>query len=209
MRELVILVADSTMEAVLRAFFGRESWDLTLQCGQFDVWPEEDIFHDPLHTDGGVHKSAQELLRPYLSTHSRAMVVLDQKFGGQLPAADVRQDILARLNQNGWHDRCEVVVVDPELEVWLWQNSPHVKQALMFSGSLRQHLQDNGQWPAGAPKPLEPKETIQALVKAKKALKTKVVYSRIARSISIQGCTDQSFDLFANTIRLWFPQGAP
>ena len=79
----------------------------------------------------------------------------------------------------------------------------------MFSGSLRQHLQDNGQWPAGAPKPLEPKETIQALVKAKKALKTKVVYSRIARSISIQGCTDQSFDLFANTIRLWFPQGAP
>ena len=83
------------------------------------------------------------------------------------------------------------------------------EQALMFSGSLRQHLQDNGQWPAGAPKPLEPKETIQALVKAKKALKTKVVYSRIARSISIQGCTDQSFDLFANTIRLWFPQGAP
>lgn len=206
MRELVILVADGTMAAVFRAFFGRERWDLTLQCAQFDLWPEEDIFHDPLHTDGGVHKSAQELLRPYLNTHSRAMVVLDQKFGGGLPAAEVRQDILARLYQNGWNDRCEVVVIDPTLEVWLWQNSPHVEQALMFSGgSLRQHLQNNGQWPADAPKPLEPKETIQALVKAKKVLKTKVVYSRIARSISIHGCADASFELFANTIRQWFP----
>ena len=141
MRELVILVADGTIEAVFRAFFGRERWDLTLQCAQFDLWPEEDIFHDPLHTDGGVHKSAQELLRPYLNTHSRAMVVLDQQFGGGLPAAEVRQDILARLYQNGWNDRCEVVVIDPELEVWLWQISPHVERALMFSGgSLRQHL---------------------------------------------------------------------
>ena len=121
----------------------------------------------------------------------------------------MRRDILARLNQNGWNDRCEVVVIDPELEVWLWQNSPHVEQALMFTGSLRQHLQNNGQWPAGAPKPLKPKDTIQALVKAKKTLKTKVVYSRIARSISIHGCTDQSFGLFANTMRQWFPLGAP
>ena len=209
MRELVILVADGTMAAVFRAFFGRERWDLTLQCAQFDLWPEEDIFHDPLHTDGGVHKSAQELLRPYLNTHSRAMVVLDQQFGGELPAAEVRQDILARLHQNGWNDRCEVVVINPELEVWLWQNSPHVEQAVGFSGSLRQHLQDNGKWPAGAPKPLEPKEAMQALVKAKKPLKTQVVYSRIARSVSIHGCRDQSFDLFANTIRHWFPQRVP
>ncbi|MEZ4226976.1 MAG: hypothetical protein R3B13_38905 [Polyangiaceae bacterium] len=195
------------MAAVLRAFFGRERWDLTLQCAQFDLWPEEDIFHDPLHTDGGVHKSAQELLRPYLNTHSRAMVVLDQQFGGELPADKVREDILARLSQNGWQERSEVVVIDPELEVWLWQNSRHVEQALMFTGSLRQHLQNNGQWPAEAPKPLEPKETIQALVKAKKALKTKVVYSRIARSVSIQGCTDPSFELFTTAMRVWFPLG--
>ena len=71
------------MAAVLGAFFGRERWDLTLQCAQFDIWPEEDIFHDPLHTDGGVHKSAEELLRPYLNTHNHAMVVLDQQFGGE------------------------------------------------------------------------------------------------------------------------------
>ena len=82
MRDLVILVADGTMKAVFDAFFDRDRWDLRLQCGAFDLWPQEDIFHDPLHTDGGVHKSAHQLLRPYLNTHIRAIVVLDQQFGG-------------------------------------------------------------------------------------------------------------------------------
>lgn len=207
MRDLVILVADSTMEVVFRAFFGRERWNITLHCGQFDFWPDEDIFHDPLYTDGGVHKSAHELLRPYLCTHDRALVVLDQQFGGELPSDEVRRDILDRLRRNGWSERCEVVVIDPELEVWLWQNSPHVEQALMFSGgSLRQQLLDSGMWPADAVKPLDPKATFQALVNRKKALKTKVVYARIARSISIHGCTDPSFVLFATTMRKWFPR---
>ncbi len=208
MRELVILGADSTMVAVLRSFFGRERWDLTLQCQRFDVWPQEDIFHDPMHTDGGVHKSAHELLRPYLNTHRRALVVLDQQYGGELPAHEVHDEIVARLSQTGWGDRCEVVVIDPELEIWLWQDNPNVERALNFSGgSLRRHLEGTGAWPADAPKPTEPKETIQALVR-QRSLKTKVVYTRIADSISVHGCTDPSFELLAGSIRRWFPQEA-
>ena len=53
--------------------------------------PQEDIFYDPLHTDGGVYKSAHELLRPYLNTHTRSVVVLDQQFGGEV-----------RQNKYGW-----------------------------------------------------------------------------------------------------------
>ncbi len=135
------------------------------------------------------------------------MVVLDQQFGGELPAAEVRDDIVTRLEKNGWKDRCDVIVIDPELEVWLWQDSPHVEQALAFAGgSLRRHLEGTGAWPDDAPKPTAPKETIQALVKAQRPLKTKVVYSRIAKSVSIHGCTDPAFKLFKATIRRWFPQ---
>jgi hypothetical protein len=50
MRELVILASDGTMEAVFRTFFERPCWHLTLQCGAFDLWPQDDIFHNPLHT---------------------------------------------------------------------------------------------------------------------------------------------------------------
>lgn len=75
----------------------------------------------------------------------------------------MRTEIAARLEQNGWQGRSEVVVIDPELEVWLWQHSPHVESALAFpAGSLRAHLQQTGAWPAGPPKPTAPKEAIQA-----------------------------------------------
>jgi hypothetical protein len=210
MRDLVILVADGTMKAVFDAFFDRDRWDLRLQCGAFDLWPQEDIFHDPLHTDGGVHKSAHQLLRPYLNTHIRAIVVLDQQFGGELPAEQVRLEILQNLRANGWaEDRCSVVVIDPELEIWLWQDNANVAQAIRFTGpSVRQHLQQVGKWPVGAAKPLDPKETIQEFIKPHRALKTKVVYSRIARTVSVARCTDPAFQLFAGTLRGWFPQGA-
>ena len=206
MRELVILVADGTMKAVFDAFFGQRRWDLTLKCRAFDLWPEEDIVYDPIERNGGVFKRAHELLRPYLNTHRRALVVLDQQFGAERPAEEVRKEILDRLRRNGWDDRCEVVVIDPELEVWLWQDKSHVERALRFSGaSLRAHLEGTGEWPAEAAKPLAPKETIQALIRPHKALKTKVVYSRIARAVSVDGCTDPAFLSFAETLRCWFP----
>ena len=207
MKELIILVADGTMRAVFAAFFEREHWDRRLCCSDFALWPQEDIFHSPLHTDGGVHRYAHELLRPYLNTHQHAIVVLDQQFGGERPAAEIRADILAKLHGSGWPaERCEVVVIDPELEVWLWQDNPHIAQAINFSGaSLRQHLEQTGEWPTDAAKPSDPKATIQALINTQRALKTKVVYSRIARSVSVAGCTDPAFLLFTETLRGWFP----
>ncbi len=216
MRELVILVADGTMKAVFDAFFGRDKWHLTLQCGDFDLWPEEDIFHDPLHTNGGVYKQAHELLRPYTRTHLRALVVLDQQFGGERPAQDVKDQIVKRLRRNGWEDRetregrresrCAVVVIDPELEVWLWQDNPEVAQAVRFRGtSLRASLQETGEWPKEAEKPAEPKETMQRLIRENRAPKTKVVYSRIARSVSTLNCRDGAFLKLASTLREWFP----
>ena len=209
MRELIILVADGTMRAVFAAFFARERWERRLCCGSFDLWPQEDIINDTLHTDGGVHRRAHELLRPYLNTHQHTMVVIDQQFGGDRPAGEVRSEILDNLYRNGWaEDRCEVIVIDPELEVWLWQDNPNIAQAINYTGSsLRQRLQDQGEWPADAAKPLDPKASIQALIKPQRALKTKVVYSRIARSVSVSGCTDPAFLLFAGTLRRWFPQG--
>ncbi len=216
MRELVILVADGTMKAVFDAFFRRDRWHLTLQCKHFDLWPDEDVFHDPMHRDGGVYKRAHELLRPYLNTHQRALVVLDQQFGGERPAQDVKEEIVDRLLQNGWEDRetregrhesrCASIVIDPELETWLWQDNPEVAQAVRFRGtSLRAHLQETGEWPENAAKPADPKETMLRLIRENRAPKTKVVYSRIARSVSTRHCKDGAFLELARKLREWFP----
>ncbi|BBZ99840.1 methylation-associated defense system protein MAD4 [Bradyrhizobium diazoefficiens] len=204
-RELIILVADGTMAAVLRAFFERQ-FHHSLACARFDFDPTSDIVYDPLNTDGGVHRRCHDILRPYLNTHRRALVVLDQQFGAERPAEEVRHDIELRLNANGWAERAIAVVIDPELEVLLWQDNPHVERALRHTGpSLRQLLAQDGRWPLSEVKPLAPKEVIQALIRANRAGPPMVVYSQIARAISTTGCVDPAFHCVRDTLRAWFP----
>jgi len=205
-RPLVILVADGTMRAVFQAFFKRSRFFDTLECAQFDFDPKSEVFNDPLHTDGGVHKRCDELLRGYQRTHERALVVIDQQFGGERPANEIREEMLDRLRRSGWdNERVQVVVIDPELEVWLWQDNANVEQALRSDGTLRQALIRSGEWPEHTDKPLQPKETIQRLIKANRAGAPMAVYATIAGKVAVSRCTDASFAIFKATVQNWFP----
>lgn len=204
-RELVILVADGTMRAVFSAFFERQ-FHRVLSCAPFDFNPRLDLFNNPLEKDGGVHLRCHEILRPYLNTHRRALVVLDQQFGGERPAEEVRLEIEQRLNANGWAGRATAAVIEPELEVLLWQDNVNVERALRHQGgSLRQLLAADGRWPEGALKPLAPKDVIQTLIRANRAGPFVVVYSQIVGAISTAGCVDPAFHRVRDALRAWFP----
>lgn len=204
-RELIILAADGTMAAVLRAFFERP-FHHALECAPFDLDPANDIFNNPLETDGGVHRRCHEILRPYLRTHKRALVVLDQQFGGERPADEVCKDIEKLLNANGWDARSAATVITPELEVLLWQDNVNVEKALLHRGDrLRQVLAQDGRWPDGMTKPPAPKELMQALIRKNRAGAPMSVYSQIARAISTVGCVDPAFHRVRDRLRAWFP----
>jgi hypothetical protein len=204
-RELIILVADGTMRAVFAAFFERQ-FHHALACAPFDFNPRIDLFNNPLEKDGGVHRRCHEILRPYLNTHQRALVVLDQQFGGERPAEEVRGEIEHLLNANGWARRAAAAVIEPELEVLLWQDNPNVERALRHQGaSLRQLLAQDGRWPEGAAKPNAPKEVIQTLIRTNRAGPPMVVYSQIARAVSTEGCIDPAFHRVRDALRAWFP----
>lgn len=204
-RELIILVADGTMRAVLAAFFERQ-FHHAFACAPFDFKPRLDLFNNPLEKDGGVHVRCHEILRPYLKTHQRALVVLDQQFGGERPAGRVRAEIEHRLNVNGWQGRAAAVVIEPELEVLLWQDNVNVERALCHRGpSLRKALAEDGRWPDGLPKPPHPKELIQALIRTNRAGVPVAVYGRIASAVSTTGCVDPAFHRIREVLRAWFP----
>lgn len=208
-RELIILVADGTMRAVFAAFFERKFHHI-LACSEFDFNPRTDLVHDPLNTDGGVHRRCHDILRPYLRTHRRALVVLDQQFGGERPADEVRGQIEHLLNINGWAGRAAAAVIEPELEVLLWQDNLNVERALRHRGSsLRQLLAQDGCWPHGAAKPKAPKQVIQALIRANRAGPPMAVYSKIASTVSTAGCVDPAFHRVRDTLRAWFPAEGP
>jgi len=204
-RELVILVADGTMHSVFAAFFERQ-FHHTLGCAPFDFNPRLDLFHDPLNTDGGVHMRCHDILRRYLTTHRRALVVIDQQFGGERDSEEVRAEIEHRLNMNGWDGRAAAVVIEPELEVLLWQDNVNVERALRHSGgSLRRLLARDGRWPEGAHKPPAPKDLIRTLIRTNHAGPPAVVYSTIAKTVSTAGCVDPAFHRVRESLRTWFP----
>jgi hypothetical protein len=54
----------------------------------------------------------------------------------------MENDLEARLSQSGWPSGCcAAIVIDPELELWVWSRSPHVPAVLGLSeDSLQQVL---------------------------------------------------------------------
>ena len=204
-RDLIILVADGTMRAVFAAFFERP-FHHALACAKFDFNPRTDLVHDPLNTVGGVHRRCHDILRPYLRTHRRALVVLDQQFGGERPTEEVRGQIERLLSANGWAGRAAAAVIEPELEVLLWQDNRNVERALRHHGeSLRRLLAQDGRWPEDAPKPTAPKEVIQMIIRTNRAGPPMVVYSKIASAVSTAGCVDPAFHRVRDALRAWFP----
>lgn len=82
--------------------------------------------------DPGCFQSAQSILRPFCNRASHALVLFDHHGSGQhlRESFEVEADVRARLADNGWDDRAEVVVVEPELEAWVWTPSPVVDEVL-------------------------------------------------------------------------------
>ena len=210
-RDCVFLLADGTMAEVLKNFLARGYLEGRIKCRTFDFDFQQDVVVDVRNgnTDGGIHRRAHELLRPYRRSHRNALVVLDQMFGGQRPATEVREEILENLQRSGWlASSAEVIVIDPELEVWLWQrDNPHVAKAFRYNGpsTLEGLLESQGLWPARTPKPLKPKEAARWLLRKYRPGSPMVVYARIAANVSVIGCQDPAFNLLVDALRRWFP----
>jgi len=199
------------MAQVLNRFLSRGYLHDRLGCRTFDFDFRQDVVVDVRNgnTDGGIHRRAHALLRRYLPSHQHAVVMLDKKFGGQLPTAIVRDQILDNLLRNGWSAECvEVVVIDPELEVWLWQRgNAHVARVFRYNGSvsLEAFLEAEGFWSAAALKPARPKEAARLLLQRYRGGVPMVVYARIIENISVRSCQDPAFNLLAAALRRWFP----
>lgn len=212
-RPCVILVADSNMAAAFKGYFSRAQWHLSLGCAPFDFDSSVggDLIVDEGGNDPGVYTKGHELLRPYQSSHDRALVVLDTEWDGSPGKAAIERHITAKLVASGWAaDAVKVIAIEPELENWLWQdNNPNVAQVLKYEGqpNLRQWLEQNHWWPQGAAKPPRPKEAAEWVLRQTKQPRSSSIYQKLAERIAIKGCTDPAFlDMHAQ-LRAWFPNG--
>ncbi len=210
MRDCIFLLADKNMEAVFTGFLTREQFHRSLGTGRFEFDPAQDLIVDEAGNDPGVYTRAHELLRPYQRSHRYAVVVLDNAWDGSPGAVTIQETISSNLSKVGWDaDTFAVIVIDPELEAWIWQDSPHVEKALRFSAEvgLRQWLEGKGLWEANVAKPADPKLAVEQTLKATRTPRSSAIYKQITCAISVKGCVDPAFELLKSTLQGWFARG--
>lgn len=202
MHDLVVLVPDRNTEAALRALLARtESIGIAR--------PSHTIYTHP-ERDPGCLRRAHEFLRPFARQYRFALVVFDHEGCGleSLSATTTENQVRSRLSENGWRDRAHAVVIEPELEAWVWSDSPHVARALGWPdgnmASLRRELGKTTFWAENAAKPNRPKETLEHVLRKTRTPRSSSIYVEIAANVSFTRCSDSSFQRLVRILKAWF-----
>ena len=200
--DLVVLVPGKDDQEALEGLLSARSESLGIRPLRFKV-----LRHP--RKDPGCFNEAQAVLQPLQTTALHALVIFDHQGSGQegRPAREVASEVRHRLQQSGWGDRAEVMVIDPEIEIWVWSDSPHVDEALGWRDrqpTLRQWLRQNGLWQAGEPKPSRPKESLEAARREVRLQRSAAIYRQLAERVSLDRCQDTCFAQFRRVLRTWF-----
>lgn len=199
--DLVVLAADKDIEQTLIGLLDRPQ---TPGIRAID----RDLFVHPQH-DNGCRARGADFLRPLCRSYAHALVVFDlhgcgHEANGRI---EVESEVETELSINGWGNRAEVVVIDPELEAWVWSDSAHVSRILGFGSnvSLKQWLIEQRFLQQGQGKPENPKDAFEAALRQSRIRKSPVIFQELASRVGLTRCTNPSFRKLLATLRTWFP----
>lgn len=201
---LIVLAADRDIEETLRKVLDRP------EClGMRSVFVE--CRRHP-NRDAGCRANAAEFLRPFLNRFSHALVVFDREgCGSTEPRTVIEQQVESELARNGWRTRGRVIVIDPELEVWLWSDSPAVLGAIGWNRGypdLRSWLEEQKVWDSSSAKPHRPKTALNRTLQRTRRKRSPRLYGQIAADVSLARCHDPAFRKLKTVLRAWFPRTA-
>ncbi len=204
-RHLIVLAADKHIASVLETLLSRPS-DLGIHAMSFDVRRHPE-------SDPGCRTRSAEFLRPLINSYQHALVVFDHRGCGneEKAPAEVRKEVEDELGRNGWRERSRAIVIDPELESWVWSRSGRVAHVLGWGRSfepLREWLQAEGFWPAPQPKPSDPKRAVEQALRRKGKVLSSALFRELAASVRLDGCRDPAFNDLRKTLQAWFPREA-
>lgn len=197
MNDLICLVADKNMEAALTELLRR---DAALGIRQIAA---EVVVHP--RRDPGVFREGVEFVRPLQNRYRHGLLLLDAAWEGA--PTDIQEQLDRALAEAGLGHWARAVVIAPELEAWVWSESPKVDEALGWAGrepALRLWLQEQGRWDPKHPKPREPKSCVEIALYEVKKPRSSAIYRTLAQSVSVERCQDPAFLHLRKTLREWF-----
>lgn len=200
-QDIVFLVADADMVQAITGLIARKQ-SLSIQDFSYQIYK-----HD--RRDPGCCTEADLFLRPFANQFRYAIVLFDHQGCGRetVSAEVVQEDLEDRLARSGWDGRNRVIVLQPELEIWVWSDSRQVDLCLGWANhqpDLRTWLRQNDLLRQDEMKPANPKKAVeQSLREVRKPLSA-AIYRQLAESVSLTRCTDASFARLKSTLQEWF-----
>ena len=201
MKDLIVLVADKNMEFLIRGLLPRIP--AIEQVRAFSFEPLVHPYRDP-----GIYNDADDFLRSQNDKYHYTLVILDHAGCGREEKARViiEAEIEEKLNRSGWQDRACVIVIEPELENWVWVNETHVAQAISWEESTQVYdwLHANNWKEVEEAKPARPKEAFEATLRLSRTPRSSSIYREISSQASYKNCQDPAFLKMLNQIKAWF-----
>ncbi|MBL8131230.1 MAG: hypothetical protein JNL42_05190 [Anaerolineae bacterium] len=197
--DLIVLTADADAAITVRTLLEKRHNAISIPLIPFKV-----VRHP--NRDSGVYRDAPEFLRTYLGKARHALVLLDYHGSGaehRESPQEIEEGLEDRISQAGWdREQIRVIVLEPELEVWVWSKSPNVSNALGMSASdltafLNQvDLDERG-------KPRDPKDAMERALRQSRKPLSPEIFRQLAGSVSLKA-SERSFDRFRERMQYWF-----
>jgi hypothetical protein len=202
-KDLLVLTADKNIEFAVRGVLSRsKSLDIMEITADFRVHPEN---------DPGCLVRGHDFLKPFSNQYNHALILLDREgSGSEQECRETLEKIIEdKLSVSAWGDRAAAIVIDPELEMWIWSDSPHVASILGWDGrdpDLRSWLLSRNYLEEREVKPSRPKEALEDALRTARKPRSSSLYLQLAEKVSLDRCVDQSFVKLKNTLQKWFPR---
>jgi hypothetical protein len=200
MKDLVLLVADKNAHFALKGVLSRPM--------ALGIRPIEFEFRVHPGRDGGARESGPEVLALERRLFRHALLLLDfEGCGTDLLNAKLLETQLDERLFLRWQDAAKSIVIEPELDVWVWGSDNAVETAIEWppGGHVREWLRDRGFTFWANDKPARPKEALEEALRIPALPRSSAVYQKIAEKISLQRCRDESFIRLRNKLVKWFP----
>ncbi len=200
MKDLALVVADKNMDFALRGILARPesirvcrlSYEIKTHAGR----------------DGGVRTSGPETLALLKRQFRNGLLMMDWEGSGATVGSsrELEQELDGRLAQL-WGNQAKAIVIDPELDAWIWGSDNAMSGVLGWAEKqrLRAWLVSHGYELDPSQKPVRPKEALEEVMAYLGEPRSSNLYEKMTSKISLARCVDPAFNRLKMTLQTWFP----
>lgn len=198
-QDLIVLVADKNMESAIQGILTRTH--------SLRIRPIRAEIHIHVERDPGCYQKGHIFLQPFSRQFEHAMILFDRVGSGQENKSreELEQEIEDRLRLTGWGGCSAAIVIDPELENWVWSDSPHIARVLGWDDfRLRTALIAKGWTLSTIGKPIHPKEAVEWALRHVRKPRSSSIYRELASVVTLDSCVDGAFLKLKKCFQNWF-----